>query len=286
MPIHSKLKSLEPRRTQFQKKITLLSGGFTKPDSFPNGEITVYPWDASIDDWLAERARKGDQSNLLYQLCAQVCDLNGCPIDNFVVGDINTVLLVSRSIRYNSVIEYDSECPGCGFVTQERIVVPDELRRVGEKGSDYAGWDEVALPDCGDVVRVRPLLVRDEKHISARDDTDKKLISDHVIHIITPIVSINDGSPDSKEEVMRWFNAISPRDATVLEAFENENYPHLDTSIPHQCDRCRKKYTHALDFSADFFRPSLKSGGGAALASEAGPGVERAGNGDQPQRSA
>ena len=75
MPIHSKLKSLEPRRVQFQKRVKLLSGGYTKPDSFPDGEVTVYPWDASTDDWLADRGKKGDQGGLLYDLCAQVCDL-------------------------------------------------------------------------------------------------------------------------------------------------------------------------------------------------------------------
>lgn len=273
MAIKSNLKSLEPRKVQFQTRIKLLSNGFSYPSAFPNGEITVYPWDASVDDWIAERGRRGNQGTILYDLCAKVCDLNGCPIDQFVVGDINTVLLVSRAMRYNSRVEYECECPYCSHRTVEVIKVPDELGRVGEKAEGYPGYDEVTLQDSKDVVRFRPLLVRDEKLIEARDDVSRQVISDRLMHIITPIVAVNEGVPDSLEEAVRWYNALSPYDSTQLETAENEAYPHLDTELAHRCDRCHKRFKFPLDISADFFRSGLKSGKSNALASEAGPGM-------------
>lgn len=275
MAFQSKLKSLAPRRAQFQTKIKLLSGGYVKADSFPNGEITVFPWDTNIDDWLAARLKKGNQAMVLYDLCAQLCDLNGCPLDNFVIGDVNTVLLVARSLRYNSVVEYTARCPSCNNEEIATIRVPDELGRVGEKGPDYPGFDELVLPDCQDVVHVRPMTVRDERNISERDETSKALMTDHVMHILTPIVAINAGKPDAWEQILQWFNAISPRDAAYLESQENRLYPHLDTEIPHRCDKCSTEFKHALDFSQEFFRPSLKPGKGAKIPADVRPGGEQ-----------
>lgn len=277
MAFTSNLKSLTPRRQQFQKKIKLLSGGYIKPDSFPNGEITVFPWDADVDDWLADRIKKGNQALVLYDLCAKVCDLNGCPLDSFLIGDVNTVLLVSRSIRYSSVIEYEAECPICRHRAFETITVPDELGRAGEKTPDYRGYDEIILPDCQDVVQIRPLCVRDERLLSERDEASRMLMTDHVMRILQPVVSINGGKPDAWEEILRWFKAISPRDAAFLEQKEGELYPHLDVSLPHQCDRCGKQFKHDLDFSQEFFRSSLKPVQGNKVSTDVRSGVERKG---------
>jgi hypothetical protein len=285
MAFQSKLKTLQPRRLQFQRKIKLLSGGYVKPDSFPNGEITVFPWDANVDDWLAERVRKGDRNTVLFDLCAQVCDLNGCPLDSFVIGDLNTVLLVARAIRYSSVVEYECACPNCGRTTTETITVPDELGRVGEKTADYPGFDTIVLPECQDEVQVRPLQIKDEKLILERDSMSKQLMTDRVMHILMPIVAINGGKPDAWEEAVRWYQALPPGDAQFLEDQQNELYPHLDTDIPHKCDDCRRQFKHKLEFTSDFFRSSLKPGHRNALETDVRSGVERQGAIHQPAGS-
>jgi hypothetical protein len=278
---------MQPRRLQYQKRIKLLSGGYAKPDAFPNGEITVYPWDTHIDDWLAERARSGESSTLLFDLCAKLCDLNGCPLDLFVAGDVNTVLLVARAIRYNSVIEYGYACPSCRFEMTSQVTVPDELGRVGEKPPSYPGYDAITLPDCQDQVRIRPLQVKDEKAILNRDELVAKLMTERIMHVLMAVVSINEGRPDAWEDALRWYDALSPRDAQYLEDQENELYPHLDTGLPSVCDRCHARFKHELDVtSIDFFRPSLKSGRRASLASDVRPSLERKGANDQPEGSA
>lgn len=252
------MKSLTPRRQAYSQKIHLLSGGFSSPTAFPNGEITVYPWDTSVDDWLAERLKKGNRNTLLFDLIPQVCDLNGCPIEQFVVGDVNTVLLVSRSIRYKNLIEYSHQCPHCRAEGEDKIKVPEELGKIGEKGEGYPGFDTITLPDCQDVVKIRPLLVKDELNINARDEASKKLATDHVLHILFPIVEINGGKPDLIDDAVRWYGALSPNDMAFLEEQENVLYPHLDTEIPHNCDACGKSFKHTLDFNQDFFRSSLR----------------------------
>ncbi len=248
---------LAPRRQAYSQQIKLLSGGFSCRTAFPSGEITVYPWDTTVDDWLSERVKKGDRNRLLFELVGKVCNLNSCPIEKFVVGDVNTVLLVSRSIRYSNVVEYACACPHCRAATTEKIKIPDELGRIGEKGPDYAGFDNITLPGCKDIVSIRPLLIGDEFSISDREDAAKKQVSDRVMHILKPITEINDGKPDTLDQLFTWYNALSPSDASFLEDKENEMYPHLDTAIPHVCDECDRPFKHTLDFNQDFFRSSL-----------------------------
>jgi hypothetical protein len=149
------------------------------------------------------------------------------------------------------------------------------LGRIGEKAEGYPGFDEIVMPDCQDVVRIRPLTVRDERKIGERDDASKALMTDHVMHILAPIVEINGGKPDNWEQVLQWFNALSPMDAPFLEAQENLLYPHLETDLPHRCDRCQNEFTHSLDLSKDFFRRRLKPGKGAAIPADVRPGNEQ-----------
>lgn len=286
MAFQSKMKSMAPRRVQFQKRIRLISGGYSKPDAFPDGEITVFPWDANIDDWLSERVRKGDRNTVLFDLCGKLCDLNGCPINLFVMGDVNTVLLVSRSLRFSGVVEYECQCPSCQNITRESIMVPDELGKVGEKAVGYPGFDLITLPECQDEVGIRPLLVGDEIAILNRESASKALVTDTILHIVAPVVSINGGKPDSQEDVLRWYQALSPGDAQELEDKENQLYPHLDSNLPHVCDQCRTRFKHKLDFTSEFFRPSLKPGNRTAVAPDVRPSLERKGAGNQPQGSA
>ena len=81
MALNTNLKDRTPRRDKFARKIKLLSGGYSCPEAFPEGMITVYPWDYQIDTWL-QNARRGvgmDNETVLFQLVEKVCNLNGCP---------------------------------------------------------------------------------------------------------------------------------------------------------------------------------------------------------------
>ena len=282
MPFKSNLTDLRPRRQQFSRRIKLLSSGYIKPESFPEGEITVFPWDSTIDEWLVTRLKAGNRDTVLFDLCAKVCDLNGCPLDSFLLGDVNTVLLIARAIRYANVIQYPAECRHCGFTTTQTIKVPDDLERIGEKDQSYTGWDAVTLPDCKDVVAIRPLQVRDEKAIAQRDDTIKALMTERIHRVLSAVVSINEGKPDCWEDVARWYLALSPNDSGELENKQNELYPHLNTEIIHRCDDCGKIFSFNLDLNdVEFFRSSLKSSHRRPVAATPGPGMERQGANSQ-----
>jgi hypothetical protein len=254
MPIKTNMKSLQPRRQAYKREITLLSKGFSAPRAWPDGKITVYPWDSEVDAYVLEQAKANAQGNLLYGMLERVCDMNGASVDQFVFSEINAVLLVARSIQFDGTIEYESVCPFCSTRDREIIKIPDELDMIGEKASGYQGFDEITLPECGDVVRIRPLLVKDQKKIEQRDDSMLSY-SDRKLQILFAIVAVNEGSPDSVEEAAQWYDALSPADARHLEERQVDLSPRLDNRIPHKCKKCTRDFFHALQFDQEFFRP-------------------------------
>ena len=254
MPIHTNLKSLTPRREAYKREITLLSKGYTNPTAWPAGQLTVFPWDNEVDDWVVENVRRMSKEEFLFSLLAKCCNLNGAKVDDFISDEINLVLLVSRARLTADRIKYTAVCPFCGHKTEESAMIPDELEPLGVKALDYPGFDVIELPEIKDKVKIRPLTVKDERVIASRPDLERKEVSDATVRTLMRVILINDTKPDTLEEIVQWFRAIPPVDSRFLEEEGRRLTPHLNTAIPHKCDQCLKDFKHLLDFSADFFR--------------------------------
>jgi hypothetical protein len=254
MAIKTNLPSLTPRRQEYKREIILPSGGFSNPKAWPAGRLTVFPWDTQTDEYLIENARKANKQQIIYGLLQQLCYLNGASVDDFVSDEIPAILLVARSLSTGGTVAYTSQCPYCNKRTGETIKVPDELERLGEKKPDYVGSDLITLPQSQDVLRIRPLLVKDEKIILDRTDEQRAAISDTSLRLLMPIVSINDSKPDTLEELNTYFHALPPKDARFLTDEERRLTPHLNTVLPHVCDDCGREFKHNLSFDQDFFR--------------------------------
>ena len=153
-----------------------------------------------------------------------------------------------------SKIQYLTICPQCNEEESDEITVPDELKPIGQKAPDYKGTDQVTLDDCKDVVDVRPLRVRDEIQISTRTPEQRNAISNHIAHIIAPVVAVNGTQPDRLEELLEWYQALSPHDAKQLEDFIDNNSPHFSQDIPHKCDNCGNLWNFRLTLDQEFFR--------------------------------
>lgn len=269
MPIKSNITDRRPRREKFKQEITLISGGYANRSAFPAGKITVYPWDTSIDAWLTEAANSAtgtDRDRVLYDLMGRVCNLNGCKLEDFVVGDVNTVLMVARSIQNKNVIQYLAKCPKCGAEATDTIEVPGELLPVGQKAPDYNGLDKVTLDDDKEVVETRPLRIRDELAIVGRTAEDKARINNTIAHILAGIVSINSTQPDRIDEALEWYLSLSPHDAAQLEKHMEDSTPHLSQEFPQKCDACHHVYPYRLALDQEFFRSGRVGTAGKSLA--------------------
>jgi hypothetical protein len=273
MALKTNMKDLTPSRLRLRREITLLSHGFSCPDAFPDGRIVVYPWDADVDAWAVERAGRG-LKNFMWDLLAKVCDLNGCPLEKFVVGDVSTVLLVSRALARANKVMYVAKCPECGHEHQDVITVPDELERVGEKSADYPGYDVITLPDCKDVVKIRPLLIGDFMAVENRPAPARQKYPDRLCRTLIPVVSVNDTTPDSFDELAAWYEALTPADKQYFVTQQDALYPHLNTDLDWTCDACGHKFVVPLVFNDKFFR---ERGGDLSGTSLAGDGKGRLG---------
>lgn len=261
MAIKTHMTSMAPRREQFKKEIQLLSRGAGNRTAWPDGKLTVFPWDSSVDDHILNAARKGGGRNLLFEVLERICNLNGGDLDDFYSDEVNMVLLVSRSLTSDGIILYKSTCLNatCANVTDEHIKVPEELEPVAAKAENWPGYDRIKLPVCGDLVQIRPLQIRDEKILLERKADQRLALSDTVLRIVMHVqaVGIDEaslGKPETLEELVTWYNALHPKDSKFLDEQERAHSPHLNTAIPHKCDVCGKEFTHLLSFDQDFFR--------------------------------
>ena len=254
MAIHTNLKSLTPRRENFKREVTLISGGFYDRKALPGGKITVYPWDSHIDNWFQERLRLPNKEYALWEAVEKVADLNGCQLRSMTMGDVWTVLMVSKSIRTDCVVDYYVRCPRCERGEKATIRVPDELQILGKKAPDYAGVDDITLPDSKDVVTFRPMTVGDNMWIMERDAEKRQKLPDLIAGILLPIKAVGGGSVDNTDEILNWYNALSPKDAEFLKTEQGKLHPQLDTAVQHKCDSCGEKFTYDLDLNRDFFR--------------------------------
>lgn len=287
MPLKTNLTKLTPRREVYRKEIKLLSGGFSAPESFPGGRITVYPWDSTADDLMLESARNGENHVAgLVKVLKHLCNLNGCSPDNFVGSEVNTVFLVARAIQSGGVMHYPAVCPACGYETSESVRLPDDLEKLGEKGPGYPGYDDITLPNCKDAVRIRPLLIKDEMLILNRTPIQRQDgYSESLLRTLVPIVNVGGGQPDTIEELKRWYDALPPEDEGYLKTMQSRLTPHLNSTLEHRCDKCRFDFKHTLSFDREFFRPSLSPEQGGEIQDDVRSGVAREGDGGEPRKS-
>ena len=262
MPINSNVSGSTPSRERLAKQITLISGGYVDKEKFPNGgEITVYPWSPEVDEWIVDQMKSArKRKNLTWSIFPRLCDLNGLDPDLFLVGDANTVMLVSKSLSRDGVVDFNAQCPECGHVNTGKLKVPDQLEVIGQKDPEtYVGYDEITMPESKDIVHVKPLTIADIKWIADNDDK----YPPGSIRVVMSVDAVGTdaetmGKPDNPEELIEWWRRLHPRDQAFLDDQQSKLYPHLSTSIDYECDGkdCDNKFPFTLNFDDDFFRSS------------------------------
>jgi hypothetical protein len=110
------------------------------------------------------------------------------------------------------------------------------------------------LPDSKDTVTVRPITVGDNMYIMDRTPEQREKMPDMLAVILLPIKTVGGGSVDSTDEILEWYNALSPRDAEFLAKEQGRRHPQLDTTVQQKCEVCGHKYAYNLELNRDFFR--------------------------------
>lgn len=253
MPIKTNNTDLRPARERFSRRIRLISNGAVNGEHFPGGMITVYPWDADVDDWIVRRLRSNgaEKDSLLYDVLPRVCDLGGCPVGKFLASEVPLVLMVSRSILRGDVVSISGSCPECSAHYGESLSIPDNLSRHGEKAPDWPGYSVVTLPQIKDAVKIKLITVGEELSMMRQHN---KAVGDTTYRIVSAVEAVNDTRPDNAAELVTWWKALPPTDAEFLRAAIEDLQPRLDTEIAIKCDSCSHEFKHPLALDTDFFR--------------------------------
>ncbi len=261
MSIRTKLPDLTPASERLKREIDLISGGYSVAPDVVNGKLTVYPWDSEVSEWIISRKAGGTDADFTAQVLMKVTRLPERVVNNFVANEALLVMLVARSLVSNGQLHYTAKCPHCGTVQRpSSIKVPDQLDVIGKKEQGYVGWDMLTLPESGDILKVRPLLVADTRRAAELAGTDKGLgLSETAISTASSIAFVNDSTPDNAKELLSYYRALHPRDVDAIHKHLRENSPSLSTLIPHVCDseQCQKPFSFNLGLNYDFFLPSL-----------------------------
>jgi len=253
MAIKTKLTIDVPSRERLKQTITLLSQGAANPKAFPDGQITVYPWDVQVDDWLVKSGRNTDSS--VFDVIPKLAELNGCDLDDLFVGDASTILLVSRSLRHGNKIDFSPVCTNCRKTNNVvTLDVPRQLRKLAEKPKGWGGTDTIVLPSIKDEIEIRPLRLKDEKAIENMTPEAAAMVPPVTARMCRAIVSVGGGKPDSVAEIVSYLRRLDPVDQDYLSEQIDALHPRLDSDVTFVCDYCGKQFVYTISFDRNFFR--------------------------------
>lgn len=257
MAIKTNLKDLRPTREKFNRTIKLL-GAFSVRQWFPKGEVTVYPWDSTIDEWVATKDSKlSDNAQFLVEIVKRLVNLGECPAHSLCYGDATLIMMVARSLRNKGQYSLEPKCtnPKCGCVNKtEHIRIPEDLEILGSKPIEYVGHDEITLPDSQDSVAIRPTTIGDLVKLATRSDLEKATVSDARAALLWNVVSVGGGRPDSLDELNSWYSALSPSDQLHFSKIREGMEPQLSNRIKFECERCKEEFSVEIPLNSEFFR--------------------------------
>lgn len=256
MPIKTNLTDLTPSANRFKQDITLPSGGFSNPTAFPAGKLTVYPWDMNTSEWMAT-ATKTNELSFMTQLVARLTHLPVDTVKTMVSSELPLVTMVSRALTFaDNRVQFVAVCPHCSTVQPKvSIQIPNALEKVGVKEANYQ-HDEVILPVSKDVVTTRPVTVSEEEAARGRSERFQKVLGNAEATALAAVRTIGGGTPDSQDELIRWYKALSPADTESLLAEISKLNPGVDSDVKIQCEHttCGRVFTYSLNLATDFFR--------------------------------
>ncbi len=252
MPLNTKLTSLVPASERLKKTITLISGGYSLQPEVQGGQLTIYPWDSEISEWVASSSRAQDPL-FSATIVQKLTRLTGPVMDRFIASELLLVMLVARSLVTQGTVEYRARCPHCQTVQKTTTLkIPEELGTLGKKETGYLGFDMVKLPESGDEIKLRPLMVG---HLKEIEGSRPATLSESGANLAISIQEVNGSVPANPKEIFQYYLALPPGDVAHLRQKSNELSPALDTVVAHVCDlpRCEKHFSYNLGLHYDFF---------------------------------
>lgn len=239
--------------------IDLPSGGKLYPEGHPlrNGKVDVKYMTAKEEDILTSTnlIQKG---MVIDKLMESLIVTPGAKPDDFIIGDLNAVMIAARVLAYGKEYPVQLFCNTCNNRFDYTVDLTQlQMIEVGELPSSDNEYS-VVLP-TGVNVTFKLLTRADERAIQAEVDALRKLNnaveSDSTTRLRFMITSVN-GNRDKK--IIREFSeAMIIRDVRALRERIRQVSPDMDFDLNTQCTVCDTTIKARLPFGANFFWPDL-----------------------------
>jgi hypothetical protein len=246
------------------KEILLPSAGYPYQDHIPGGRLLINAF-----DWDAERtlfkgvSEPGNKEMLRYvEVANHICHFpKGFTAENLLEGDLQYILLEGRSLSYGEDYKFTTTCPECKKDEEANVKVPAHLP-CNRFPSDFSGVAHLTTTESN-IVGVRFLTAREEMDCEnlTRQRIAKKVIEKNryeddlaLTRLCKHIVSVNDGKPDSLEELRKWVKSIRVTEKSEILAFINHIAPGVNYRLEMECPECHSSYKILMPIGADFFR--------------------------------
>ena len=237
--------------------IDLPSKGVFYPENSPlhTGQVELKYMTAREEDILtsANLIKKGV---VLDKLMDALIVTKGVTHNDFLLGDLNAVMVASRIMGYGKNYPMTVKCPACGK-TQDHVA---DLSELDTKDVPVDIDLKFTLPLMGKTVKIRFLTRRIEKDIQHELEQLKKMQSEvdpesstRLRYLICEV----DGSTDPKT-IRETAESMRVSDARDLRAFYKSVSPDVSFESKFTCESCNHTGGIPISLGLNFFWPDAR----------------------------
>lgn len=236
--------------------IDLPSGGKFYPEEHPlhKGQVELKYMTAKEEDILTSTnlIQKGV---VLDKLMDSLIITKGVSHEDFLLGDLNAVMVASRILGYGKDYPVSVTCPKCDTTGEHNVDLSQlETKELFHKDLTYT------LPVSKKTVKVRLLTRKIEKEIQRELDSLKKLkinIEQEATTRLRYIIIEVDGSSDSKV-IRETVENMLVADTRAFREFYKSITPDVNFESTFVCDGCGERTVLPFTIGVNFFWPDAR----------------------------
>lgn len=236
--------------------IDLPSGGKFYPDGHPlkGGQVELKYMTAKEEDILTSTnlIQKGV---VLDKLMDSLIATKGASSEDFLLGDLNAIMVASRILGYGKEYPVSVTCAKCGTTAEHSV----DLSQLESKEITDTNLT-VTLPVSKKTITLRLLTRKIEKEIDKELTSLKKVglqvepeTTTRLRHIIVEI----DGSSD-KKIIRETVDSMLVADTRALREFYRSVTPDVKFESAYTCESCNTSTTLPFSIGLNFFWPDAR----------------------------
>ena len=245
----------------FTQEITLPSRGLLNPE-IPEGKV-VQRCMMVADQKILSGSTQSAGSALTNLLKATTTTPSDLDVDNLTLADTMYLLFKLRVLSYGKNYTFMTRCPVCSKKIEVNIDLSELPVQTLE--DDFTEDLVVELPHRGDTVYTKVItngdleyIAKESKRRKKRNPNDDSEYILRIVHSIQKIVLKKDKSTLTNPiDIENYINSLTDLDAQTIIATRDSVAFGIAPSIEYVCPECKSDIDVSLQFSGDFFRPSI-----------------------------